>query len=88
MSINPPQDLKKIDALLQEISNIKTKIEINQDTIKDIITSIHEEYAIEKSLIRKLAKVYHVRNFIEEVAVQDEFIEMYESLTSINNKLN
>jgi len=84
MNINDPKELKLINAMLEEISTIKTKIELHQDSIKDIVTTIHENHGLEKSLIRKLAKVYHARNFVEEVANNEEFVEAYEQLTSSN----
>jgi len=87
MNITNPKDLAKINNQLTEISNIKTKIELHQDSIKDIVEAIHDEFDIAKSLVRKLIKVYHARNFLEEVAAQDDFVDAYEQLTTVNKQL-
>lgn len=82
-----PKELTKINSQLTEISNLKSKIELHQESIKEIVGAIHDEFGMEKSLIRKLAKVYHARNFIEEVAAQDDFVDAYEQLVAVNNRL-
>lgn len=81
------EDLKKIDTALQQMSDAKTRIEAEQDHIKEIVQVIHEDFQLEKRLIRQLAKVWHMRNYAEEVTQQEEFQEAYEALTGINTKL-
>lgn len=82
-----PADLKKIDNALQEISNCMTRIEAEKDLIKDIKEKIKDDHGLPPRLINQLAKVWHMRNFAEEVAQQEEFQEAYEQLVSINNRL-
>lgn len=82
-----PADLKKIDVALQQISDSKTRIEAEQDHIKEIVTVIHEEQGLDKRLIRQLAKVWHMRNYAEEVTQQEDFQEAYEALSSVNKQL-
>ena len=82
-----PADLKKIDVALQQISDSKTRIEAEQEHIKEVVTKINEDFGLEKKLIRQLAKVWHMRNYAEEVTQQEDFQEAYEALTSVNNKL-
>jgi hypothetical protein len=79
-----PTDLKKIDSALQEISNSKTRVEAEKELIKEIIDSVSEEHDIPKKLLNQLAKVYHMRNFAEEVSQQEEFQVAFEQL-AINN---
>ena len=81
-------DLKKIDTALQQMSDAKTRIEAEQDHIKEIVEVIHNDFGLEKKLIRQLAKVWHMRNYAEEVTQQEDFQEAYELLTSVNNKLD
>ena len=82
-----PADLKKIDVALQQISDSKTRIEAEQGHIKEVVETIHYDFGLEKKLIRQLAKVWHMRNYAEEVTQQEDFQEAYEALTSVNNKL-
>lgn len=82
-----PADLKKIDVALQQISDSKTRIEAEQEHIKEVVETIHNDFGLEKKLIRQLAKVWHMRNYAEEVTQHEDFQEAYEALTSVNNKL-
>ena len=82
-----PSDLKKIDAALQEISNSKTRIEAERDLIKEITDNIAEEHDMPKKLINQLAKVYHMRNFAEEVSQQEDFQVAFEQLATANKSL-
>lgn len=82
-----PSDLKKIDAALQEISNSKTRIEAERELIKEITDNINEEHNLPKKLINQLAKVYHMRNFAEEVSQQEDFQVAFEQLATTNKTL-
>ena len=73
-------DKAKVLGCLQEISNSLTRIESERDLIKDILQKMQDEHEIPKKLSRKLAKTYHKRNFEEEVAQQNDFVEVYESV--------
>ena len=73
-------DKVKILGCLQEISNSLTRIEAERDLIKDILQRMQDEFELPKKLSRKLAKTYHKRNFEEEVACQNDFVEIYETV--------
>lgn len=75
-----PTDKAKILGCLQEISNSLTRIESERDLVKEILARMQDECEIPKKLGRKLAKVYHKRNFEEEVAQQNDFVDMYEKV--------
>jgi len=73
-------DKVKVLGCLQEISNSLTRIEAERDLIKEVLQKLQDECEIPKKLSRKLAKVYHKRNFEEEVAEQNDFVEIYENV--------
>lgn len=73
-------DKAKVLGCLQEISNSLTRIESERDLIKEILQKMQDEHEIPKKLSRKLAKTYHKRNFDEEVAQQNDFVEVYETV--------
>ena len=75
-----PTDKAKILGMLQEISNSLTRVESERDLIKEILDRLQDECEIPKKLGRKLAKTYHMRNFEEEVAQQNDFVDMYEQV--------
>ncbi len=78
--MNVQRDREKILGCLQEISNSLTRIEAERDLIKDILQRMQDEFEMPKKLSRKLARVYHKRNFEEEVADQNDFQEVYETV--------
>lgn len=73
-------DKAKVLGCLQEISNSLTRIEAERDLIKEILQKLQDECEIPKKLSRKLARVYHKRSFEEEVAEQNDFVEIYENV--------
>ena len=73
-------DKAKVLGCLQEISNSLTRVEAERDLIKEVLQKMQDECEIPKKLGRKLAKVYHKRNFEEEVAQQNDFVEIYEEV--------
>lgn len=79
--ITDPAKKKVILDALQEISSSKTRMEAERDLIKEIVNNLHEETEIEKKIIRRMAKVYHAANFTEEVAQDEEFELLYETIT-------
>lgn len=73
-------DKAKVLGCLQEISNSLTRIEAERDLIKEVLQRLQDECEIPKKLSRKLAKVYHRRNYEEEVAAQSDFQTVYETV--------
>jgi len=73
-------DKAKVLGCLQEISNSLTRIEAERDLIKEILEKMQDECELPKKLSRKLAKVYHKRNYEEEIAEQSDFQTVYESV--------
>lgn len=79
MSITP-QNKAQVLSCLQEISNSLTRIEAERDLIKDVLQRLQDEFEIPKKLGRKLARVYHKRSYEEEVAQQEDFVQIYETV--------
>lgn len=79
MTVNSDNKAKVLSCL-QEISNSLTRVEAERDLIKEVLQRLQDEFEIPKKLSRKLAKVYHKRNFEEEVATQNDFVEIYEKV--------
>lgn len=73
-------DKAKVLGCLQEISNSLTRVEAERDLIKEVLQKMQDECEIPKKLGRKLARVYHKRNYEEEVAEQSDFQTIYENV--------
>lgn len=67
---------------LREMSDVMTMQEAQRDTMKELITHLYEELKLPKKLIRKMAKTYHLRNYNEVVAEQEEFEALYEGIVT------
>ena len=82
-----PADRKKIEQALQEISNSLTRTEAERDLIKDIIKETCDKFELDKKIFRRMAKVYHRRNYSEEVAEHEQFELLYENITNTATSL-
>jgi uncharacterized protein YukE len=78
--INNPEDRKKINGALQEISNSMTRIEAEKDLIKNIVNDLSEEFQLPKKTVNKLARVFHKQNFDQESQDFDELETLYEEI--------
>lgn len=78
-----PADRKKIEQALQEISNSLTRTEAERDLTRDIIKTTCEQFELDKKIFRRMARVYHRRNFSEEVAEHEQFETLYETITAM-----
>jgi hypothetical protein len=76
-----PQDKKKLEDSLKDMSTSMTRVEAERDLQKNLIGDICEELDLNKKVFRKLAKVYHKQNFADEVATHQEFESLYETVT-------
>jgi hypothetical protein len=79
-TISNPADRTKLLNVIRECSNALTKIEMERSYIKDAIGVICKELQLPKRLVNKLVRVYYKQNFDEEVAVSDQFQQLYESV--------
>jgi len=78
-----PQDKKKLESALKDMSTSLTRVEAERDLQKNLIKDICEELDLNKRVFRKLAKVYHKQNFADEVATHQEFESLYETVTKV-----
>ena len=84
--ISNPESIKAINKALQEMSASMTRVEAERDLIKDIVETVSEDHGIEKKIFRRMAKVYHKRNFTTEVQEHEEFEVMYENVVGGNHE--
>jgi hypothetical protein len=73
-------DREKLFKIVQECSNSLTRIDGEQDYIREAISETAKQMQLPKKMVAKLVKVYHKQNFDEEVAVHEQFETLYESV--------
>ena len=73
-------DREKLFKIVQECSNSLTRIDGEQDYIREAISETAKQMQLPKKMVAKSVKVYHKQNFDEEVAVHEQFETLYESV--------
>jgi len=73
-------DREKLFKIIKECSDSMTRIDGEQDYIRESITETAKQMQLPKKLVAKLIKVYYKQNFDEEVAVHEQFETLYETV--------
>ena len=73
-------DREKLFKIVRECSDSMTRIDGENDFIKESIAETSKKMQLPKKLVAKLIRVYHKQNFDEEVAVHEQFENLYESV--------
>jgi hypothetical protein len=73
-------DKQKLFKVVKECSDSLTRIEGENDFIKESISEIAKQLQLPKKLVSRLVKVYHKQNYDEEVAVHEQFETLYETV--------
>lgn len=84
--ISNPADRKKLLDCLKECSNSLTRIEGERDYIKEVVTDIAKQLQLPKRIMNKMVKVYHKQNYDEEVATQEQFEQLYETVVDLKTE--
>ena len=79
-SLSNSADREKLMNMIKECSNSLVRIQGERDYIKEAVTEMSKQFDIPKRLLNKLIRVYYKQNFDEEVAVSEQFQELYESV--------
>ena len=78
--LSSEEDRKKLLGVIRECSDALTRASAERDFIREEVKEISKQLDIPKRLVNKMIKVYHKQNFDEEVAVQDQFETLYETV--------
>lgn len=73
-------DREKLFKVVKECSDSMTRMDGEKDFIRESIAETAKNMQLPKKMVAKLVKVYHKQNFDEEVAVQEQFETLYESI--------
>ena len=80
------EELNKLKKGLAELSDVMTMKQAQSDTMKEIVSALHEELNLPKKMIRKLAVTYHKANYSEVVAEQEEFEALFSGIIEATTK--
>ena len=66
-------ELDKLNKAVRELSDVYSMQEAQRETAKEIINAVFEELKIPKSIVRKIARAYHKRNYDAVVAENAQY---------------
>ena len=75
-----PSDVQKLNGFITELSNSMTRVDAEKDLQKDILARAQEELGLKKTLISKIANIYHNNTFDKVISEKIELEELYEEL--------
>ena len=75
-----PEDHKRIQGCMVEISNSLTRMDGERDFIKEAINALAEDVDIDKKTLRKMANIYHKQNLSEVVGEAEDLQALYEAV--------
>lgn len=65
---------------IKEMSNSLARAEGEREYVSEATKKISDDVKLSKKLVSKLVKTFHKQNFEEEVAINNEFEDLYNSL--------
>ena len=82
LSINKlsDSDKEKLFKIIRDCSDSMARIDGEQDFIRESIAETAKNMQLPKKLVSRLVKVYHKQNYDEEVAVHEQFENLYETV--------
>ena len=78
--LSNPEDRQKLLKVIKDCSDSMTRAKSEKDFVRETVAEISEELEVPKRLVNRMVKVYHKQNFDEEVAVQDQFETLYQTV--------
>jgi len=78
--ISNPADREKLLKVIREVSDAMARSQGEKEYIREAIADISKQLQLPKTIVAKMAKVYFKQNYDEEVAVQDQFETLYETI--------
>ena len=78
--ISNPADREKLLKVIREVSDSMARAQGEKEYIREAIADISKQLQLPKKIVTKMAKVYFKQNYDEEVAVQDQFTTLYETV--------
>jgi hypothetical protein len=75
-----PEDRKKLKAALTEITHCYQRMDDERSAVKDIVSSISENFGLQKKVITKLARTMYKRDYLSLQQENEDFEVLYENI--------
>lgn len=83
-----PADQTKLKGMISEAVLCKARIDAENETKKEIIETISEDFEIPKKLINNVVNTQHKLNYSEKSVESSDFELLYETLYEASEVLN
>ena len=80
-----PNDRQKLKSMLVEGTHALQRIDDEREALKDIVSTISEEFEIEKKVLNKLVRTMYKRNYETLQAENEDFETLWETLMENKN---
>ena len=77
------EQLKTLKGVIEEINLSVSKIESENEHIKDIIDAAYDALKVPKKIIKRLAKAHHKQSLETETAEFNEFVLLFEAVNEV-----
>lgn len=77
------EQLKTLKDAISEINSSMTKIDSENEAIKDIVDATFDALKIPKKIIKKLAKAQYNQSIQSETAEFNEFVALFEGMNEV-----
>lgn len=78
--LSNPNDKKKLQDAITEISNSMTRIDAERDFQRDAIIKVADDTGVDKKYVKQLATMYHKQTFVQVQTEREEVESLYEDL--------
>ena len=78
--ISNPEDQKKLLEIIKACSDSMTRAAAEKYLVKEAVGTISKELGIPKAIINKMVKVFFKQSYDEEVAIQEQFENLYQTV--------
>ena len=75
-----PADRQKLKLALEQITDSMARMDAEKEHIKEVITTIKENFELDPKHIRKMAKTMYDRSFADLQQENEDFELLYESV--------
>lgn len=78
--LSNPKDREDLLKVIKECSDSFTRIKAEKDFIKEAVADVCKKVDVPKRFVNRMIKVYHKQNYDEEVAIQEQFETLYQTV--------
>lgn len=80
-----PKKLEQLKAMIAEMTHSLSRIDGEKEQMKEIAEAASETFGVEKKMVNKIARTMYKANYASLQQENEEFEQLYESITGRNS---